>query len=610
MRRTLGLLMLLITVFSQAQQSYCKDDLFPRQDAKNRLWGYSNLNGDWIVSAYYDQVARFNGSIAIVNRRSHYGAVNCEGRLVFRCEYDEMLPFMGGYSWASQEGKWGLLKYDGTVVLQPQYDEVNELSTFSSYSLVRSGDIWHVYDKSTQGLLDYDVKEFKLYFNSYLHLKYLDGKHALLSVRERTFIRNEVDSLHTNRGRVYQVVDNGGHYLMKYSGVVISDTVNDLVKCEYGLYTAKRDDKWALWNRGGSALTKYQFDSIEEFSEGAAVLTIGNKKGYISASGKLVIPAIYEDAQPVDNRLAVVSIGDSTFMISRKNSQLSKSYKRILHKENSTYYVGQSERGYVILSEFGKPLIDEIFDTIMWEDSSPMVRVLNDKDWFIVNLKTGKSAGGDNTVYAESLERVFPKLSNSVIVYSIHGKKGLADSTGAKVTEAIFDRVYVNAVGDEFQILLHQLNESVLSSKEGNVLWAPSKMISLGNSTSIFGYSVKGKFGVYNLKEKKEICPSKYLDVKVLSDDFIGLKTKKGWQIAAVNGDILGEKLFFQDLKYLGEKWVPVKFDGKWGYYDPKSLKMRLAYEYDDADPFVNGSASVVISEKRVMINKRGQIIQ
>lgn len=612
MRRVLVFSLVFICAWVSAQQKYCVDDLFPRQDSKNRLWGYSNLNGDWIVKAYYDKVARFNGSIAIVNRRSHYGAVNCEGKLIFQCDYDEMLPFMGGYSWASIDGKWGLLKYDGQVILDPQYDEVEELSTFSPYTVVRKGDTWLLYNKREEELLNKQIKEFKLYYNNYLLLTYSNGKQGLLNLREQTFTKDEVVSLTTKKGRVYLVEENGSSYFMKYNGTVLSEKATRINRVAKSRYVAEfSDGHLELWDGIGRSLSPLPKGAeISRYSEGAAVIRKGDKYGYISYSGKVVIPIIYDMAMPVDNRIAIVSMNDSSFIISRKNRQLSHGYDEILHKNNSSFYVANSNGKFSILSQFGKPLVKESFDSVYWSDRAPYVRVKSGKGWYMLDLKKSMPAGRDRTVYADHIQPILNTNTSAALIYSKGGLYGLIDSTGAIITDAIYDSKQLHTVGGSYQILLSNMKESVLATVAGKVIWKPSNVVRLGNSRSVFGFTEKGKYGVYSLKLKRELIPMKYLDVKVLSDHFVGLKTKKGWQIAKINAELIGDKLYFEDLKYLKEKLVPVRVEGKWGYFDPKSNKFRISCTYEDAEPFENGSASVIISGLRKTINKRGQVLK
>ena len=56
------------------------------------------------------------------------------------------------------------------------------------------------------------------------------------------------------------------------------------------------DGKWGYINQRGEVVIKPQFGDVGDFSEGLAVVQIGDKWGYINQAGEIVIKPQFGDA--------------------------------------------------------------------------------------------------------------------------------------------------------------------------------------------------------------------------------------------------------------------------------------------------------------------------
>ena len=64
-----------------------------------------------------------------------------------------------------------------------------------------------------------------------------------------------------------------------------------------GLYRILENGKYGYMDRTGHTVIRPQFDDALDFSEGLAMVRIGNKAGFISTTGKIVITPQFDDAQ-------------------------------------------------------------------------------------------------------------------------------------------------------------------------------------------------------------------------------------------------------------------------------------------------------------------------
>ncbi len=70
----------------------------------------------------------------------------------------------------------------------------------------------------------------------------------------------------------------------------------------------EQDEKWGFVNSKGEIVIKPQFDKVEPFSEGLALVKANLKNGFIDASGKVVIELQYYNAFSFSEGLAAVTI--------------------------------------------------------------------------------------------------------------------------------------------------------------------------------------------------------------------------------------------------------------------------------------------------------------
>lgn len=77
-----------------------------------------------------------------------------------------------------------------------------------------------------------------------------------------------------------------------------------------GLALIKVGNKYGYINSSGNFAIQPQYDAADSFSNGLAMVKIGDKYGYINLSGNLAIEPKFDWAGSFSNGLAVVKIGN------------------------------------------------------------------------------------------------------------------------------------------------------------------------------------------------------------------------------------------------------------------------------------------------------------
>lgn len=101
----------------------------------------------------------------------------------------------------------------------------------------------------------------------------------------------------------------------------------DAKKFKDGVAPFYKEGKWGLIDKEGTVILKPKYDVIEEFSEGRAVVGIGeyfNKKyGYIDTNGKEIVPVKYDSANDFEGEEAYVNDQGTWYYIDKNGKCVS-----------------------------------------------------------------------------------------------------------------------------------------------------------------------------------------------------------------------------------------------------------------------------------------------
>lgn len=230
---------------------------------------YDVLEKKFVVPPIYDATGYFSeNGLAFVNSGGKWGYVDKQGKVVVSLVYDEARDFStSGLAPVKKNGKWGYINELGKEVISPVFQNA---SVFNKYGLatVRKGDSFGLIDTSGTEVLPIKHSSIPTFFDN----------GVLYFERENLFF--DVKSLK----RIW--TNSIGRYAN-----------NELFIVEkYSMRTGDQLVKKGFANINGEIVIPMLYENAQPFKNNLAAVKKDGKYGYINPNGLVVIPFQFDDA--------------------------------------------------------------------------------------------------------------------------------------------------------------------------------------------------------------------------------------------------------------------------------------------------------------------------
>ena len=235
---------------------------------------YIDRLGRIVLETRYSWGGPFRNGRAIVhNDAGRATIIDREARTVFQSDWDDIRPFSEGLAAVRKNGKWGFVDREGEVVIEPQYDSVTAFA---------------------EGLAGFELGRTQENLSNGISWA-CPGRRGFIDHSGSVVIPAEwIDASPFHEGLA--VVCTGG--TMKPNAIL-------------GGRELLSNRKYGYLDRTGRLLIPGEFDIASSFSDGRAVVQIGDvcrhaRYGYIDVVGNRVIPLKLTAASDFRNGLAIV----------------------------------------------------------------------------------------------------------------------------------------------------------------------------------------------------------------------------------------------------------------------------------------------------------------
>ncbi len=361
--------------------------------------------------------------------------------------------------------------------------------------------------------------------------------------------------------------------------------------CEGLLAVSKMDYDGTLKsgyiNADGNVVIDFQYDEAYPFSEGLAVVRIGDNYGYIDRTGKMVIEPKYYSVGCFKDGIAVVRVGDKYGYINKEGKYLTEiNYDEYQDFFSDGLAVVRRNNKYGYIDTLGQQVIEPQYD--MGSNFSEGLVVVRNGDKYGYINKAGEPIVAfeyeDAGIFSEGLAAV-----------KRDGKYGYINEIAEVVIPFVYDQAHSFSEG---LATVKKDGKCGYINKAGEEVISPKYDEALNFIGGLALVKKDDKYGYIN-KSEEYIAPIVYDYVYPFSE--------------GLSGAIIDEKLGY--LNRIGEEFIVPQFEPnlgfdefsknqfkeglavekkgeKYGYIDRKGEEV-IAAQYDKAYSFNDGVAIV-----------------
>lgn len=295
--------------------------------------GMINSKGEWLLPAEYDSIlGTFEQGLTLVRKGDKYGYVDTKGKFVIDLQYTDAWNFRHtGLAQVKVNDKWGFINPKNQMVIAPQYDFVYYIISENLYTVVRDEKFGFI-DKTGKEIIPI-IYDHATPFSEGLATVVQEGKTGFINTKGEVVIPFIYEwATYFENGRVDVRLNGKEGVIDKKGKTIIAPIYDDLIKLDKNIYRATQGDDYVYLDKNGKHLTAFDgYQWVSAFFDGLSLTARDGRLGYINTQGQVVIPFIYDYAQPFERGTALVGHGDNVderFYIDKKGKRVTEVTKR------------------------------------------------------------------------------------------------------------------------------------------------------------------------------------------------------------------------------------------------------------------------------------------
>ncbi len=241
------------------------------------------------------------------NGEYQYIDLSQNGKIVINPQFSEAHIFRGGLArvkTGGKDGKWGYIDKKGKFVINPIYSFAQDFSDGVAWVQIETQPPMLI-DKKGKMLLQIDSLVNAFSFNN-----------GIAKI-----------SIYSKGQTLWKFINKNGEQAVVVEEYQITDFINN----DRYAFQNKETGKWGYKNQKGEVVINEQFDEVDMFFDGMAVVVVGDKEGAIDKQGNFIINPQYDGLIYDSDGLFGVGIEEKYGWINKKgetiiNPQFDDSY--------------------------------------------------------------------------------------------------------------------------------------------------------------------------------------------------------------------------------------------------------------------------------------------
>lgn len=341
MRKLFNIPLFLLLVISGRSQ----EEITPFQEDK--LYGLQDATGKVVVPAKYKRIEPLGRDLFAFKETTEYGMMDAKGIILIEPRYNMIYGFNEyGIAVVEEDAPsdkviyvvqylYGAIDTKGHEVFEPQFQKIKKFD-HNNVAVYQHQDKYGLLNGSGSiiSAARWDDVGFKFNDLGLLHVT-IEGKEGYVNSKGEVIIPVEYDNIdnfsqYGMEGKweaLAVATKNGKSGFIDLNGKVAIPLEYDAVMAfSNGLAGVRKDELWGFINTDNQMVIHPQFDEVGWFSgcdqEPLTYFALNKKYGYMDMDGKVVIDAVYDDADGFSEGLAAVKIKKKWGFIDKEGKEV------------------------------------------------------------------------------------------------------------------------------------------------------------------------------------------------------------------------------------------------------------------------------------------------
>jgi len=317
---------------------------------RNGKYGVIIANGNKVVDFVFEFISDYTNGQAICRSNGKYGLIDQKGLEIVPCVYEDIQLIFGNYFVIKSNGVYGLMNDRGAVVIKPTYSELNALNETFAEIITDQG--IGLINNNLEIIIPPIFEEINPIQHGFIVKK--DGKFGVMDFMGKSVVPIQYDAIFTSKNTfLYLVLGNKFCHLNTLNWKIITTWTEvysawrdlayfngvEYISYRKGQYfwtdtlgkpikplkitflnsvgkvlsgKTNKESKLGLFDRLGNAISGFDYEEIEEFSNGYLKVVKEGKFGLFSELGQKIVEAAYDE---------IVYLSEMNLFILEKNGK-------------------------------------------------------------------------------------------------------------------------------------------------------------------------------------------------------------------------------------------------------------------------------------------------
>ena len=323
-------------------------------------------DGKLILPIAYQALSVCEDSIIALDERSAlFTVLDFDGRELLPPTYPDLrCPVQGLAIFTDEQGLQGVMNRKGEVVVAPHYSGIEDFQ--GAMAAVEKDGRFGLINSQGEEVVAPQYASAAAFANGFAMLQREDMQRALVNDKGEFVLPFAEDAWVLAGDEDWVIAQQDGRQTMKNTQgetlFTFSGSISDYSP-EVGLFSLWQDDKNGFVDATGKEVVPLVYDEVEGFSEGLAAVRVGDKWGYVNAQSEVVIAPQFSGNMEVDGKIggfyqgsALVFADGKGFLIDKSGKKMSRDYALMIEMPDHQIHFTTDE-GDGVLARDGRELL-------------------------------------------------------------------------------------------------------------------------------------------------------------------------------------------------------------------------------------------------------------